>query len=593
MASAPFQPGGGFLFAPLPKVFSREDFSDDQRAFGETVERFYRDEVIPTIDAIEHKQVVEVDGKHVPYVVKHLKKAAELGLLMVDVGEEYGGMGLDKVTSMYMAECGIGANSMAVTIGAHIGIGTHPILFFGTHEQKAKYLPDLVTANKISCYALTEPGNGSDALNGKTTATRNPDGKTFSLNGSKQFITNAAFADYAVVFCNIDGQWSSLVVDLYSPGVTRLAEEKKAGIKGSSTIGLSFENVNVPVENMLGAVGDGPKIALNILNVGRLKLGFGCLGNARYALELSLKYGAERKQFGTPIIQFEAQKSRIAEMAARIFSCDSFAYFVAGELDLALAGLAKDEHFDSRAIAIIKAFAFEASIVKITGSETLAFCADQAVKLHGGYGFIEEYQVERLLRDNIVDMIFEGTNDINRLVIFDSFVRNVFGGSIGFREGLDGVLDAIAAKKATLSEEQNQRIIDVCKLTAAYVANAAIVQAGKDLKTKQMLSMAISDIFIQLSLAEASLLRVEKLIAAGDKRTPTLKALASLICWQHGQKVFDLARDALCGMHGAGTLVGAIDTLDWLAGQLPRTCDTYALKRTIADALIFAGKPIV
>jgi alkylation response protein AidB-like acyl-CoA dehydrogenase len=424
-------PGGGFLVAQLPlgKIFTAEDFNETQREFGETTRKFMQNEVIPRAEEIEHK--VEQDG--VPLVVRLLREVGELGLLGVEVPEEYGGLGMDKVTAAIVAEALAGCPSFATTVGAHSGIGTLPIVFFGSEAQKQEWLPALVSAQKIGCYALTEPGAGSDALSGKTAARPVENGKYFLISGEKQFITNGAFADVAIVFARVEGQYSSFIVDLHSPGVSRGPEEKKMGIKGSSTTNLVFDEVKVPAENMLGKPGMAAQIALNILNLGRLKLGFSALGNCKYAIDLTTRYASERKQFGQPVITFDMQKGRLADMAVDTYALEALGYRVVGAIDAKREQLEHGERYGERSIEIFRANALECSCVKVAGAETLQSVLDKAIRMHGGYGFIQEYKLEMLARDNVVDNIYEGTNDVNRLTIFDTLARNVLGAGFPFR----------------------------------------------------------------------------------------------------------------------------------------------------------------
>lgn len=512
-------PGGGFLVAPVPGAgtFAREKVTDDQKAFAEAADRFVQNEVWAKVDAIEHR--AEVDGPRgkEPLVVALTRQAAELGLCSIEIPEAYGGLGLDLTTAMLVSEMLRGCASFAATLGAHSGIGTLPIVYFGNDAQKAQYLPKLATAETFSCYCLTEPGNGSDALGGKTTAVKSKDGTHYVLNGQKQFITNGGWADMGVVFASIDGKYSGLIVDLRAPGVTRGAEEKKMGIKGSSTTGLVFQDVKVPVENLLGQVGDAAAIALNILYVGRMKLGFATMGSAKYAIDLTVKFARSRRQFGRPVIEFDLQQAKLAEMTAWTYAADAVCYRVVGQCDRDLSKL-PDRHDARGQIEVLRRYGLECALIKIVGSETLSRVLYHALRMHGGYGFCEEYQVERLARDNVVETIYEGTNDINRIVLSGALAESVHGSAIPFldmvedvRRGVrSGDLD-VPTPEGWLGEER-ARVYGL-KRALAWAVEQAFIGVGQDVKVEQQVLCALADALIALASAEAAL---AKTLAAGE-----------------------------------------------------------------------------
>jgi len=376
----PTPSGASFLWEPggTRTIMAPELFSEEQREIARAARRFSIDEILP--------KIAQIESKKSGLVPDLLRKAGELGLLMVDIPAEYGGLGLDKTTSMLIAEQFSVVGSFAVSLGAHTGIGTMPILYFGTSEQKAKYLPELATGKKLAAYALTESSSGSDALAAKTRADVSSDGSHYILNGTKQFITNAGFADVFTVFAQVGGdRFSAFIVDRTSPGLTVGPEEHKLGIRGSSTCPLSFEDVRVPAGNLLGEIGKGHRIAFNILNVGRIKLGLGTIGAAKCALEVSARYTMERQQFNKPIGSFGLVASKLAEMAIGIFVGESMGYRTTGLIDDRFAASATE----SARVDAIEEFAVEASIIKVFGSEVLDYCADECVQIHGGYGFIE------------------------------------------------------------------------------------------------------------------------------------------------------------------------------------------------------------
>lgn len=604
------QPGGGFLFSPPfgEGVFIREDMSEEQRDFGQVAREFFENEVLPQVEAIEAKAPLSWQGQEYPAAVAILKQAGELGLLGVDIPEAYGGLGSDKLTSFHVAECCAGCASAAATIGAHIGIGTLPIVLFGNEEQRQTWLPRLAAGEVVSCYALTEPGHGSDALTGKATAEPAGDGQGYHLTGEKMFITNGAWADLGIVFARVDGKYSAFIVDLHVEGVTRGAEEKKMGIWGSSTTSLGFDRAYVPASNMLGRPGDGPAIALNILNLGRLKLGLADLGQAKYAIGLTIKFASDRRQFGQPVITFDMQKGYLADMVAAVYALDAVAYRVGGDLEDALTGAGGTAAGPEVLMAVLKSHALEASIVKVLGSETLSDVASRAVRMHGGYGFAREYHVERVARDNVIDNIFEGTNDINRLVIFDTLVRNVVGATVGFREFLESTeawlrgeaeADVAAGSCGTPAPagscgtpapgfEAEYAALLGAKRAAAWTLERCLRRLGKDVKNHQQVMAVFSDLAIRLYAADSALVRAARLAAEG-RLQPGAGACARLVLARALDELPSLTRRALHAAAGDEYPAQA-GTLDRLLAAARRDANVVALRREVAEAAVAAGK---
>jgi alkylation response protein AidB-like acyl-CoA dehydrogenase len=536
--------GGGFLFAPVGArpFMTPERFSEEQRLFYKTGFDFASAEVLARADRIEQKDNA--------LLRELLAKAGEMGLLSVDIPEAYGGLGLDKVTSMLVSESQAGYGSWATTFGAHTGIGTLPIVFFGTAAQKAKYLPDLASGKKVAAYALSEAGSGSDALGAKTVARLSPDGKHYVVNGGKMWITNGGFADVYVVFLKIDGtKFTALIVERGAPGFTQGREEHKLGIRGSSTTPLIFEDCKIPVENVLGEIGKGHKIAFNILNVGRLKLGAFSIGGMKWALRAGTAYALERKQFGKSISTFGLIRDKLCRAAAQIYAIESMTYRAAGHIDDAIGTLEKsDPAYDLGVMQAIEEYVIEASIMKVAGSEWLFATIDEMLQVHGGNGFVDDYPIERAYRDNRVNRIFEGTNEINRLLIPGTMFKRAMKGELPLLNAandLDGeLLDPrlFPAPAGRLSVER--RAAEMAKRQFLFAARAAAM-LGPELEQRQEVLAALADAAIEI-YAMDSLLGRTLAVDPGDATATLREGLCREYCRESRERAFDRARTALC-----------------------------------------------
>lgn len=513
--AAPVWGGGRFIVedADPKRVVTPEDFTEEQRMLADTVRAFVERDVAPQDAAIE-----KLDYE---LTVKLMRKAGEIGLLGADVPEAYGGLGLDKVSTTLLSESLSPASSLALTMGAHSGIGTLPIVFFGTHEQKERWLPEIAAGTRIAAYCLTEPGSGSDALGARTTAVLSEDGTRYVLNGSKQYITNAGFADVFVVYAKVDGvHFSAFIVERDTPGFSIGPEERKMGIKGSSTRPLFFEDAAVPASHLLGEVGKGHLIAFNTLNIGRFKLAAGCLGGMKEAIGLSSSYANTRKQFGKPISAFPLVGAKLADMNTLAFVTESMVYRTAGLIDEALAN-ADPSHADG-GLEVAKAVAeytLECSINKVFASEAMDRVVDEGVQIHGGCGYIQEYKIERLYRDSRINRIFEGTNEINRLLIPATLIRRALKGELPLiakaQEVQKELLNpTLAAFPKTGPLAKQAAIVTALKKVFLMVGGLAIQTHGLRMDREQEIVASLADVMIELYALESALLRTSKLIDA-------------------------------------------------------------------------------
>ncbi|MBA4602184.1 acyl-CoA dehydrogenase family protein [Thermoactinomyces sp. AMNI-1] len=552
-------------------------------------EDFVKDQVWPVLPEIEEHQF--------EHTVRLLREAGELGLLGADVPEKYDGLGLDKVSSSLITEKIAIARSFALSHGAHVGIGTLPIVFFGNDQQKKKYLPDLATGRKFAAYALTEPGSGSDALGAKTTARLSDGGKHYILNGEKQWITNSGFADVFIVYAKVDGdKFTAFIVEKSFPGVSVGAEEKKMGIKGSSTRTLILDEAKVPVENLLGELGKGHKIAFNILNIGRYKLAVGTVGSAKRAIEISAKYANERKQFKVPIAKFGLIREKLATMAQKTYALESVCYRIAGMME---AGLEGTEEAEGKMVAdAIGELAIECSISKVFGSEVLDYVVDEGVQIHGGYGFMNEYEIENMYRDSRINRIFEGTNEINRLIIPATLMRKAMRGELPFFQAARDLQEELLTMMPYMPDEEapvleaEENYVENARKIFLMIAGLATQKLGDKIQTEQEILRDLSDIAIETFAMESALLRTKKAIGKnGEEKEQAKIDYTQAFIYDAMQKVDALARHALAAMEEGDELRTVLSMLKKLTRIAP--VNEVALKRRMAKRIIDAEKYIV
>ena len=539
-------PGGGFLIQPSTpeQTFTPEDFNEEHHMIAEMCREFLDKEVLP--------HLIEIDQQQAGLMPSLLDKAGELGLLGAAFPEEYGGLGKDFVTATLVNECLGGGHSFAVAMAAHNGIGSLPILYFGTPEQKQKYIPKLATGEMKGAYALTEPGSGSDALGAKTTATLTADGNSYAINGQKIWITNAGFADVFTVFAKIDGtQFSAFIVDRNTPGLTFGEEEHKMGIKGSSTRQLFFENCVIPKTNLLGEIGKGHIIAFNILNIGRLKLCAAATGGAKLALKTSVEYARTREQFKTPIANFGAIKHKLAEMVIRVFASDSALYRTAQWIDDKEKELAADGKHDNALLGAAEEYAIECAMLKVLGSECLDYVVDEGVQIHGGNGFSDEYNISRAYRDSRINRIFEGTNEINRLLTLDMYLKramkgriNLMGPAMAVQKELMSIPDFDTDDTPFAAE---QKVIANFKKAILMCAGGAAQKLMMDLENQQEILMYIADMAIDAFQAESVLLRAMKMKQNNHADADIASDIARTFLYDAADRINHAGKNAING----------------------------------------------
>jgi alkylation response protein AidB-like acyl-CoA dehydrogenase len=578
--------GGSFLIeerAP-EEVFTPEDFSDEQRMIGETAAEFMEKEMYP--------KLAEILALKYETMRDLLRKAGELGLLGIEIPEEYGGLGLDKVSGCLVSEKSARDGSFAVAFMGHTGIGTLPIVYFGTEAQKKKYLPKFASGEWISSYSLSEASSASDALNAKAKAVLSKDGKSWILNGEKMWLTNAGFADVYITFAKVDGEhFTSFIIEKGMPGVSLGAEEKKTGIKGSSTRPLILTDALIPKENMLGEIGKGHKIAFNILNVGRFKLGAGVTGGAKLAIGACVEYGKSRMAFDHPITDFGLIKHKLGEMAILVYAAESIVYRTAGMIDRNLAGVGLNDPAD--ALKRIEEYDVECSMVKVYCSEMLDYVVDETVQLFGGAGYVEDYDAERYWRDARVNRIFEGTNEINRLLVPGRLIRRAMKGELPVFQKAQALMEEMTAGPSAASSDDGflaaeARMAQGAKKVALMCLGVAVQKFGQELTDQQEVLGHFADVAMETYALESAVIRTQKrALRDGEEKTRI-----------HEAAVRCFAQDAMDRLEvSARRLLAAVDEGDMLRTYLAAlkrftkrdALNTVTLRRQVAEAALEAG----
>ena len=576
--------GGSFLIEDLlaEDIFTLEDLSAEQKQIADLTNSFAEEKILP--------QVHEIEAKNFDITRKLMRELGGLGLLGVDVPEDYGGIDMDKVTSALVAQSLSVMGSFSVTFSAHVTIGTLPLVWYGTPQQKEKYLPRLVSGEWIAAYALSEASAGSDAMNIRTRATLTPDGRHYLLNGEKMWISNAGMASLFTIFAKIDGeQFSAFLVEAGTAGLTVGGEEHKLGIRGSSTCPLVLSDCKVPVENLLGVAGKGHHIAFNILNVGRYKLAASAVGGARNSMRDAIRYARERRAFGKPITAFGLVQEKIADSAARIYATESMLYRVVGAIDAALAEL--DKHsptFTHDVQKRIEEFAAECSILKFFGSEMVERGIDHTMQIHGGYGYVEEYPVERSYRDARINKIFEGTNEINRLITTGWMIKQALKGTLPLLPAIKKVMDEVmAGPSARVSYDgllaDERALLASAKKIALFCAGAASQKFGNDLGEQQEVMGALAEILAEVLALESCVLRAEKTGHSGAMAVKLAKYYAA-----HAFRVVETAAERVLAAVAEGDMLRTQMTIfRRLSKHEP--VNAVALGREISAAMVDAG----
>jgi alkylation response protein AidB-like acyl-CoA dehydrogenase len=582
--------GGSFLLETRPpeEVFTPEDFSEQHVLIGQTAEEFAQKEIVPNIEKMEHKDFSVTRDL--------LKKAGELGLSGVEIPEIYGGMELDKVSAAVIADHIAKYAGFATTWGGHTGIGTLPLVYFGNDEQKKKYLPKLAAGEIVGAYALSEASSGSDALNCRSRAVLSSEGKHYILNGEKMWITNAGFADLFTVFAKVDGEkFTAFLVERNFPGFSIGAEEHKMGIRGSSTCPIILNDCKVPIENVLGEIGRGHIIAFNILNIGRFKLGAMCVGGARESLNNAIGYAKQRKAFKKVIADFGLVREKLANMATLIYVGESLVFRTVGMMDAALAVIDKSAaDAGKKILKAIEEYAVECSIIKVWASEMLDYVVDETLQIYAGYGFVEEYPAERAYRDARINRIFEGTNEINRLIITGFLLKRAMGGQLPLMPAIKQLMDEVLSGPSAVEDvegvlAEEQKLVASAKKLGLFAAGAATQKYMMQIEQQQEVMGAIADMVIEVYAMESVLLRTMKLASAQGERTAALPiAMTRVYLSQAMDKIEASARKIIADVAEGDMLRTQMAILRRLGKHDP--VNTVGLRQEIAEKIIERGR---
>ncbi len=582
--------GGGFLLEERKpdEVFTPEDFTEQHLLISQTAEEFAVNEIVPNIEKMEHKDFSITRDL--------LKKAGELGLSSAEIPEAYGGLEMDKVTAAVIADHIAKYAGFATTWGGHTGIGTLPIVYFGTEEQKKKYLPRLAAGEIIGAYALSEASSGSDALNCRARAELSKDGQHYILNGEKMWITNAGFADLFTVFAKVDGEkFTAFLVEKSFPGFAIGAEEHKMGIRGSSTCPIILNDCKVPAENMLGEIGKGHVIAFNILNVGRFKLGAMCVGGARVSLGNAIGYAKQRKAFGKVIADFGLVREKLANMAVGIYTGEALVYRTVGMMDVALSEVDKSRPDAAKETRkAIEEYAVECSIIKVWGSEMVDYVVDETVQIYGGYGFVEEYPAERAYRDARINRIFEGTNEINRLIITGFLLKRAMSGQLPLMPAIKKLMDEVLSGPSNGEElegllAEERKVVMSAKKLGLFVAGAATQKYMQAIQDQQEVMGAIADMVIETYAMESAVLRAQKIAERNGESAASLPiAMTRVYLSQAMEKIEAAAKKVIAAVADGDMLRTQLAILRRLAKHEP--FNTIALRQQIAQKVIERGK---
>jgi alkylation response protein AidB-like acyl-CoA dehydrogenase len=581
--------GGSFLIEEhaTDQVFTPEDLSDEHQQIVQTTQEFAKNEILPNVEKIEHKDF--------SVTRELLRKACEIGIANVDIPEQYGGSDMDKISSALINEHISVSGSFSVSFGGHVGIGTLPIVYFGTPEQKAKYLPKLATGDLIAAYALSEGTSASDAMNARTKAVLSPDGKEWILNGEKMWITNGGFADVYVIFAKVDGEhFSAFIVERKFPGFQSGAEEKKMGIRGSSTTPIILNDCRVPKENLLGEIGKGHVIAFNTLNIGRYKLGAGVIGGARNSLNNSIGYAKQRKAWGKPLSDFGLIKEKLANMAVGVYAGECMSYRTVGMIDAAMSEIDKNAADVYKQTAKnIEEYAVECSILKVYGSEMLDYVVDETVQIYGGYGFVEEYPAERAYRDSRVNRIFEGTNEINRMIITGWLLKRAMKGQLALMPAIKKLTEQIMSGESAEPLEgplaAERTLAANAKKATLMLAGAAAQKYMMDLENQQEILGAIADMVIETFAMDSSVLRTQKLIEHnGEAKSQHAIALTQVGLARSMDKLEAAGRKVVAAVAEGDMLRTQLVILRRLFKYEPY--NVIALTQQIANRIVEAGK---